>query len=230
MKIINGFFKINFLIEDFFDKMEDWFKSKEKYWIAIAFLVIVLGVVLIIYGIKILGSIMLILGVIMFFYNKIIGWRTSVRKWLIVGVVYNVLFSITIAEMVDSTIANSVFIIAYILVWLFMSLVSSMKVALLANEIVSGIATTIFTIGTYLLSIALKNMPSSDDYILFFQTDEIFESALEKNDTLAWKFLRIMGLEVVENIFLLFLPIIAVTAISMIMLKIKDYWIKKMLV
>lgn len=69
-------------------------------------------------------------------------------------------FSLVLTEivqgMVKGAIADIVFVIIYLLVWVFLSLISNSKVALLVNEIVSGIAATIFTIGTYLVSMALK--------------------------------------------------------------------------
>ena len=113
----------------------------------------------------------------------------------------------------------------YLLVWFFLSLISNSKVALLVNEIVSGMAATIFTIGTYLVSMALKNKPASSNYLLYFQTDEAFELALANKDALAWEFFWIMGLEMLETAFLSLLPVIGVSALCIIMIKIKGYWV-----
>lgn len=85
-----------------------------------------------------------------------------------------------------------------------LSLISNSKVALLVNEIVSGAAATIFTIGTYLVSMALQN-----------------------DDTLASDIERIEMLKSVETLFMLFLPVIGVTALCIIMIKIKGYWMEK---
>ena len=56
---------------------------------------------------------------------------------------------------------------------------------------------------------------------------EAFELALENKDALAWKFAGILGLEQLEVAFLSLLPVIGVTALSIIMIKIKGYWLEK---
>lgn len=111
------------------------------------------------------------------------------------------------------------FVGLYLFVWVFLSLISNSKVALLVNKIVFGLAATIFTIGTYHISMALKGLPASSDYQLYYQTDEAVMQALENGEALAWKFVGITALEMLEVAFLSFLPVIGVTALYIIMVK-----------
>lgn len=66
---------------------------------------------------------------------------------------------------------------------------------------------------------ALKGVPASSDYQLYYQTDEAVMQALENGEALAWKFVGITALEMLEVAFLSFLPVIGVTALYIIMVK-----------
>lgn len=231
MKIIDSFFELILIIQHGLEKIEKWYIKKRQYLVWIFILNFMLGVILLLRKRAILVEILFILGMFFIGLDSIIGWKHSVRRWLKVGVIYNLIFSLILASLVQGVIqygiVNSLFIAVYLIVWLFLSLISNSKVSLLVNEIVSGAATTIFTIGTYLINMALKNMPSSNDYLIYFKTDERFEQALENGDTLAWIFLRSGVLEILESIFISLLPIIGITALCIIMIKIKEYWMEK---
>lgn len=231
MKLVDCFFTWILSIQNLLEKTEEWYRARRKYvpWVYISTFII--GIVLILLKLVILGELVIISGVVFAGFDNIIGWKHSVRRWLKICVVYNLFFSLILAgivqDMVKGVIVDIVFVIIYLLVWVFLSLISNSKVALLVNEIVSGMATTIFTIGTYLVSMALKNEPASSDYLLYFHTDEAFELALVNKDALAWEFLGIMGLEMLETVFLSLLPVIGVSALCIIMIKIKGYWVEK---
>lgn len=231
MKFVDKFFTWILKIQTFLEKAENWYISKRKYISRIYILTLMMGMILILCKQVILGESIFVLGMVIVGFDNIVGWKHSVRRWLKICVIYNLFFSLILAgivqEIVNSTFVNMMFIIIYLLVWVFLSLISNSKVALLINEIVSGLAATIFTIGTYLVSMALKNMPSSKDYLLYFYTDEAFVSALTNQDTLAWKFVGIMVLETLEITFMSWLLVIGVTAICIIMIKIKGYWMEK---
>lgn len=231
MKFVDGFFTWILSIQNLLEKIEGWYRSRRKYvpWVYMSTFMI--GVVLILLKLVMLGELVIISEVVFAGVDNIIGWKHSVRRWLKLCVVYNLFFSLVLTEivqgMVKGAIADIVFVIIYLLVWVFLSLISNSKVALLVNEIVSGMAATIFTIGTYLVSMALKNKPASSNYLLYFQTDEAFELALANKDALAWEFFWIMGLEMLETAFLSLLPVIGVSALCIIMIKIKGYWVEK---
>ena len=108
-----------------------------------------------------------------------------------------------------------------------MSLVSNTRVALLANEIISGISVTIFTCGTYFTGIILKHIPSLNEYLLYFHTVEDVQLALENNDVFVLEFIGTLGIELLELAFLSFLPIMGITTLCIILVKIKQYWMDK---
>lgn len=231
MKYIDSFFCMIILIQKSLEEFEEWYIGKKRFISWIYILSVVLAIVLISCKQVFLGEIIFVLGLVVAGIEGIVGWKYSVRRWLKICILYNLFFSTILACIIQGaikyTILTPLFIVVYLFVWMFLSLISNSKVSLLVNEIISGITTTIFTIGTYLVSMVLKNMPSSNDYLLYFHTDEAFELALENKDALAWKFVGILGLEQLEIAFLSLLPVIGVTALCIIMIKIKGYWLEK---
>lgn len=227
MKYVDWFFLSIISIQDFLEKFEKWYLKKRKYLSWFYMLSIIFTYVLIVCKQVIMGEVVFILMLVITGIESIIGWKHSVRRWLKICVIYNLFFSAIVAcviqEQVKSAIFTPLFVALYLLVWVFLSLISNSNVALLVNEIVSGIAATIFTIGTYLISITLKSLPASSDY----KSDKAVRLALENGEALVWKYMGIDLLEMLEVAFLSFLPIIGVTTLSIIMIKIKIYWVEK---
>lgn len=230
MRLLNRFFYFVISVQNFLKKFEQWYvKIKGKLPI-ILFLCIVLTAIFITCKNVVLATIVFILGIVFVWIENIIGWEHSVRKWLLLSVVYNLGFSFIVSYILHFFTKFSslpLFIGTYLLVWVFLSLISDSNVALLVNEIISGIATTIFTIGTYLVSMGLNNKISLNDYLENFSTFEAFEMALSNGDVFAWEFIKIAVLEILADFFLFFLPVIGVTALSIIMIKVKIYWNQK---
>lgn len=231
MKLVDRFFTWILSVQNLFEKIEEWYRTRRKYVPRVYMSTFMIGVVLILLKLVILGELVFILGMVITGIESIIGWKHSVRRWLKICVIYNLFFSTILACMIQGqikyVILTPLFVELYLFVWVFLSLISNSKVALLVNEIVSGLAATIFTIGTYLISMALKGLPASSDYKLYYHTDEAVMQALENGETLAWKFVGITALEMLEVAFLSFLPVIGVTALCIIMVKIKIYWMEK---
>lgn len=231
MKFINSFFNKIIGIQVFLGKFEEWHQTnRKKYsWIIIGSIVLALALV----AIKqvVFGEIVFLLGMFLMGIDNIIGWKYSVRKWLKLCVVYNLFFSIILACLIQNLIKTTIwvplFIGLYLFIWVLLSLISNSKVALLVNEIVSGIAATVFTIGTYLISSALKGLPSSEEYILYYNNEEELTQALLNGEMMARKFFDAGVLELLEGFFLAFLPVIGVSALSIIAVKIKMYWMEK---
>ena len=231
MKFINSFFNKIIGIQVFLGKFEEWHQTnRKKYsWIIIGSIVLALALV----AIKqvIFGEIVFLLGMFLMGIDNIIGWKYSVRKWLKLCVVYNLFFSIILACLIQNLIKTTIwvplFIGLYLFIWVLLSLISNSKVALLVNEIVSGIVATVFTIGTYLISSALKGLPSSEEYILYYNNEEELTQALLNGEMMARKFFDAGVLELLEGFFLAFLPVIGVSALSIIAVKIKMYWMEK---
>lgn len=231
MKFVDAFFTWILSIQFMLEKIEEWYISKRKYISWIYILSFVAGLVLILCKQVMLGGVVFFSGIVVAGFDNVVGWKNSVRKWMKMCVVYNLGFSLILTGivqgMVKGAIVDTVFVVIYLLVWVFLSLISNDKVAMLVNEIVSGASATIFTIGTYLVSMAMKNKPASKDYLSYFHTDEAFELALENKDALAWEFLETMCLEFLELVFLSLLPVIGVSALCIIMIRIKGYWVVK---
>ena len=231
MKFINFFFNKIIGIQVFLGKFEEWHQTnRKKYsWIIIGNIVLAFALA----AIKqiILGEIVFLLGMFLIGIDNIIGWKYSVRKWLKLCVVYNLVFSIILACLIQNLIKTTIwvplFIGLYLFIWVLLSLISNSKVALLVNEIVSGMVATVFTIGTYLISNALKGLPSSEEYILYYNNEEELNLAFLNGEMMARKFFDAGVLELLEGFFLAFLPVIGVSALSIIAVKIKIYWMEK---
>lgn len=231
MRYVDCFFNTIISIQEFLEKFENWYLKRRKYLSWIYILSIIFAYVLIVCKRVAMGEIVFILGMVITGIESIIGWKHSVRRWLKICVIYNLFFSTILACMIQGQIKYAIltplFVGLYLFVWVFLSLISNSKIALLVNEIVSGIATTIFTIGTYLISMVLKGLSASSDYKLYYHTDEAVIRASENVEALAWKYWGITVLEKLEVAFLAFLPVIGVTALCIIMVKIKIYWMEK---
>lgn len=231
MRYVDCFFNTIISIQEFLEKFENWYLKRRKYLSWVYILSIIFACVLIACNRVAMGEIVFILGMVITGIESIIGWKHSVRRWLKICVIYNLFFSTILACMIQGQIKYAIltplFVGLYLFVWVFLSLISNSKIALLVNEIVSGIAATIFTIGTYLISMVLKGLSASSDYKLYYHTDEAVIRASENVEALAWKYWGITVLEKLEVAFLAFLPVIGVTALCIIMVKIKIYWMEK---
>ena len=231
MRYVDCFFNTIISIQEFLERFEKWY-SKKRIKLSWAYILSIIGGCALIVGKQVVvGEIVFIMGMVMASIENIIGWKHSVRRWLKICVIYNLFFSAILACMIQRQIKypilTSLFVGLYLFVWVFLSLISNSKVALFVNEIVSGIAATFFTIGTYLISMALKGLSAASDYKLYYHTDEAAMHALENGEPLAWKFLGITVLEQLEIGFLSFLPVIGVSAMCIIMVKVKIYWMEK---
>lgn len=119
------------------------------------------------------------------------------------------------------------FVLVYLFIWTFLSLVSDSKISLLVNEIISGLSATIFTIGTYVINISTVQYNLLSEVESLFKTTEMFEEALINGDVRAWSVVWILFLETLNIIFGAMLPVIGITTFSMILVKIKIYWMQK---
>lgn len=195
MRIVNCFFEAILSCRNFLEKVEKRCLEKKRYSLGIVLIILVTGVTLFLCQQIILEAVIILLGMMLMTLPFIVGRKSSVRMLIKCCFVYNIFFSaslVSIIKALNSSLYEApIFMMIYLLVWVFLSVLADSEISLLANEIISGIATTIFTIGTYLLSIISQKIPC------------------------------------LEAFFLLFLPIIGVTALSIIMVKIKDHWIKK---
>lgn len=230
MKAVDVFFKCILSIQNYIEKIENWYISRYKYTSLVSILSIVIAMLLSLCKQIILGEIFFIFGIVYWGFGNIVGWKHSVRRWLKICFIYNLYFSAIatgiLQRVLNKTISDFVLIMVYSIVWIFLSLISNSNVALLVNEIVSGIATTIFTIGTYLIGEKQKNMMNLEDYLSYSSDDTVKRAMIDKS-IIADELTKIMIFETLEKAFLFLLPIIGVSALCIIMVKIKIYWMGK---
>ena len=230
MNVINKIFTLFFSIQCSIDRIENLYTikwEKIRKWIWLTFVV---GIILLSSNQEIIGMAVLCIGIIAALINTVIGWRYSVGRWIRVCILGNFFFSalltLFLRDINKNIVFNIMFEVIYFTIWMFLSLISNSKVAMLVNEIIGGAATTIFTIGTYILSMKLKYMPDAEEYLEYFSTNGAFETAAKDGDTVAWKLISTVGMEMLEMEFLKWLPIIGVTSLCVLILKVKVYWME----
>ena len=144
---------------------------------------LILGYITILFKQPILTLIIWGISMSVLVIEGIIGWRKSVRKWLKVCIWYNLLFSLFLTAIVQEKIKYSIsaglFTTIYMIIWLFLSLISYSKISILVNEVISGISATVFTIGTYLVSLRLGSLPSVEEFHDYFNTTSKYEMESE---------------------------------------------------
>lgn len=162
--------------------------------------------------------------IVLFFCVELIGWRSSAKKWLLVSIVYNFICSyvvtLLIKELFSTTIFAFLFALIYILSWIIMSLLADDDVALLTNEVTAGLSTSLFTIVSYLITVRMGQLPSLGEALLF--TSKMTSS--EKIEKI-WinPYIEVELLYEILQGLIIFLPMIAASAVSIVLLKIKIY-------
>lgn len=148
MKIINIIFEKTLEIQEKLKGFEDWYQENRKYSPIVIYMSIFITIILFLFNMPMLASMIFALGMFIVGIGNVIGWNHSVRKWLKLCVLYNFFFSVLLASMIQDYTKEKIFWVAfgtiYFLVWVFLSLISDCKVALLVNEITSGLVATFF--------------------------------------------------------------------------------------
>lgn len=205
MELIHRFFKTIITIQRFLERLEGRFMKLRKYVMPSFVASLIFGVVFYKLGIEILGIIVVTTGLVIIYLDEIIGWRTSAMKLFTLGLFYNLILSSILggllSERVSEKIANIVIVATYLALWLLFSLLADIKAAKLVNEALSVLAAAGFTIGMYILDIF-------GDKRIFINTE-------------------VYDLEAMKPIFTLFLPIIGITAISLVAVNAEEYWLCK---
>lgn len=218
-------------IEKRLEIFENWYEKHSKYIAWIWLFNLVLTWILLSIGQMLFAQVSFISGLILVGMENSIGWKHSVHRWLKLCLVYNMFFSMILAYVLQRYIEHSVFtllfVLMYMFVWIVFSLIADSKVALLVNEIVSGLIATIFTIGTYLVSMTLKGLPTSADMIEIFQTEQKAEIILHETDSIVWRYVDRVAMESLEDGFVVLLPVIGVSLICIVVLRLKEYWKEK---
>lgn len=231
MKFIDAFFERILLIQFGLERFEKFVNKYQGYigWIFLGGLF--LGFITILFKQPVLTLIVWGISMSVLVIEGIIGWRKSVRKWMKVCIWYNLLFSLfltaIVQEKIEYSISAGLFTTIYMIIWLFLSLISYSKISILVNEVISGISATVFTIGTYLVSLRLGSLPSIEEFHDYFKTTSKFEMESESITRTLSKYAEVEFLDALQWFFVAFLPIIGTSTLCIIFIKIKVYWLEK---
>ena len=230
MKFVDEFFECIIKIQSHLEKIDKWYVNKRKYILNIYILTVFVGIFFCLINQFVIGEVIYFLGLLLTGIENIIGWKHSVRRWLKICIVYNFLFSVMLAYLINAKVKyfafTPMFVLLYLFVWTFLSLVSDSKISLLVNEIISGLSAFLFTVGTYVIKISIEQYNLLSEVESLYKTTEMFEVALLNGDIRAWDAVWVWLLEEVNKIFGPMLPIIGITTFSMILVKIKIYWMQ----
>lgn len=227
MKLLKTLFELVDSLRRKLDTFDEWYNAHIRYipWTVLALLILTFFTIVwhqIIVGMCSFACLLIIVAI-----DWGIGWRHSVIKWLKFGFIFNYILTMVIALLLQRYYmtyrAEILFLFVYLSVWILLSLIADETVALFVNETLSLLATTVFTIGTYLISANSKNMKSLKALEYLFESEDVLEKALNEGDRLAWDYVTMELLDIVERCFLFFLPIIGVTALTIVILKVRTY-------
>lgn len=188
-------------IESKLDMLEDFFKDKRiAKWVT--FLIVI---ILLILALRFNNAIVInVLFVALVFVTSVgLKWRHSLKSNLMACVFYNFVAAILLAD--SHRVAG---FIIYGVLWIVCALFADYRVSLLTNEIISLASATIFSIGLFVSQMLYNDVVvdvSADNKIFF---DEIYSES--------------------TKIFAIFLPYIALSAVSIIVIKLKIYYKENM--
>lgn len=182
-------------------------------------------------GISIISGIIIYITII-----QTKAWCISLLKctMILIGLFVSYSFGVTgIILCMNET--NTVFIILliimmttyYLKLWFRISMTSQAAVAKLANEFMSVITTIIFTVGTYIISLALNDVPSLMQISRTYSSIEQLRIQILTNPTLKMQFFSSCGKIFLEVMFLLILPTLCISLLVTAVIDVKDYWMKK---
>lgn len=226
-KVMKGILKTQYLIYS----AE---KLSAKKFVIICLAIFALFLFFAIFGNYMVSSIFGFLLFLLVQLSMSIGWHSSVRrfmKMLLINLVYiafilvGIFFSII--KFGNMMTMFPIFAIIYFSFWLLLSILAKSDIAKLVNEILSAFLSIVFTVGTYIMGIALpKHLPSEVIDSTYRSIDELEQAIMQDANTgiivsqsiIYW---------LLENLFLYLLPFICVTIMSMTAISIKQHWLHK---
>lgn len=164
-------------------------------------------------------------------FLKSVGWRKSVKKWLFLTVVVDGIIIILLVDTINLPNGYHQWmaitgIFLFFLLWIFFSLLAINRVAKLVNEIIASISATIFSIGTFLTSFYSPNMSQFTIQLQQLENnlDNISDEEMIKSvgDLFVYE-----GVKIANGFFIIMLPIIGVSAICVVFILLKEYWMSK---
>ena len=161
-------------------------------------------------------------------FKYIYGWRKSVKRFLLLGLLFNAIPAFLLATEIRNIIQiedkSVVFLVIYGLLWGFLSVIAESRVAIFVNEIISCVSASVFTIGTYLTSefLSVNEIYSEMDMYGNMSKEEIEKAFPEVIDTIAGYF----SISLVRMVDKLLLLLIGVSALGLALAKVKAYVIE----
>lgn len=226
-KLMRGILQIQYL----FDYMENI--PRNVFWILALFTMILTGI-LVMADIIVIGYVLGCVLCIVCIFRLSSGWHSSVSKFLKMIFLNMVCIAFLMVSIISSftNISNikTLFIILaiiYFCLWILLSIIAKPKVARLANEVFSAVLSIVFTVGTYVMGIALPEHLPSEVIDSTYKSTEALEQIISQNEHAAVVLYQSFAYWILENLFLCLLPFICVTIISMTAISIKEYWLKK---
>ena len=218
-------FRIVRKLEVFFDKIDEIDNGKLA---IILFLIIFFGViggkVLGLIGVPVYSAVILFLYVSVPFYPFFKKWRSSVIRFFLICLIYNLILTAFISLIIDKAnlhLSPIIYIFVYGILWITVSIIAEPDVAVFVNEIVSCICAAVFTIGSFCLS--RFNAESIIESINAF--DKMNETELENNlPQLRSLLLNFLGGSALSMICYIMLPLIGISALGLTASKIKQRW------
>ena len=177
------------------------------------------------------GLLMIILHI-----NFVKGWCHSVRKYSLSVILTNFYFIVLVGTVtISSNLSGYVsskrsFIVgmaAYCVIWMILTLIAETEVAKIANQIISILFTILFTVGTYIVSLELGNVPSLNALESAYKTTEQLEAAMNQSPELMEQIFKSMVRYGLEQAFLYSLPFLCVSLFCTLEVDLKEYWLKK---
>ncbi len=216
-KIIDLFMQHILCIQKLIYKIDKWYTHNTMQYFIFMIIAGVIFAILVALEWELPAFIVSLIFLIGLFIDKNSGWCTSPIKFFLVACIMDffivLLMFLFLYEYVnlinipDDVVIN-IILLLYLILWLYTSLIAKTDVAKLVNEVIAALTTTIFTIGTYFLSL---NTSTNTENILLRNLYNEYPQ-LEK---------------LLMECFGLLLPYIGITTLSMAAITIKSYWLKK---
>lgn len=115
----------------------------------------------------------------------------------------------------------------FMILWVILSLVAEIKVAKLANEIISSLLTILFTAGTYISSIISSKYPSLEVIEKTYNNIHNLEEAISKNSQILSDIMPTIIVYICDKLFLYILPFLCISIFNITIISAKEYWFKK---
>ncbi|SDB54272.1 hypothetical protein SAMN02910298_02775 [Pseudobutyrivibrio sp. YE44] len=176
--IIDAFFSAMEQVRRFTDKYEKWFVANKR---RIEIFNLVQFFVFAIIYIKSRNTLVINIAFPLYFFllyvENVFGCCKSIRIFLKTLFLYLIGFCFLLWALWGQLLRYNLLtfiltVILYCALWIFISVLADSDVALLGNEIIAGISTTIFSIATFVLALIMKSLPGDEVFSEYYDGNE----------------------------------------------------------